>query len=147
MFDEWKKRRGLLNKIDSIQRKLPTLREKIPDHSQYLEVRFKLQRELNYAKFQLDALDTRVLLRKAQRLGLEIPMTTSWWWNDNEDGSLPPEAVSHYLTDIGKAGARKLIKDERRKNVEWWVKIIVPVLTAIISLFGLIVALVTVSRK
>jgi lipopolysaccharide export LptBFGC system permease protein LptF len=60
---------------------------------------------------------------------------------------MPDYAVTDWLSDAGGIGAAKLIRQERRTNAEWWVKIVTPLLAALISLLGLVVALVTVSRK
>ena len=51
-----------------------------------------------------------------------------------------------WLSEIGQAMVTRLIADDRKKNIEWWMKIVIPLLTLMISLMGLIVALVTVAR-
>jgi hypothetical protein len=76
--------------------------------------------------------ETDNLIHEAEELGFSIPGTPGWWWDDfdNFGGSLQEwEFVSDqytYLTPLGKAGARKLIRDEqrrleedRRKDIEW----------------------------
>lgn len=105
------------------------------------------QRDLAMQRFRLTVFDTAALTRKARELGVEIPRNNTWWYNDNDDGSLPPEDVSYYLINLGKTAVKKLIREERRKNIEWWVKILTPVLGALISLLGLIIALITVLRN
>lgn len=76
--------------------------------------------------------ETDALIREAEELGFSIPGNPGWWWDDfdNFGGSLQDwEFVSDqytYLTPLGKAGARKLIRDQRRqleedrrKDIEW----------------------------
>jgi hypothetical protein len=98
-----------------------------------------------------EARDTAQLEKEALALGVDIPKNKEWWWDDSDQYEGPIDqmeyAVSYYLTEQGKAGVRRLIRDEKRKNIEWWVKIITPLLAALISLLGLVVALVSISRK
>jgi hypothetical protein len=98
---------------------------------------------------QLVELETDRLVKKAQRMGIEIPRKDNWWWEDETfDGPMISNGVyegKFYLTEWGKAGVSKLIREERRKSIEWWIKVITPILSAIIALLGLIVALVTVA--
>jgi len=51
------------------------------------------------------------------------------------------------LNQKGRDKVRKLIRDERRKNIEWLIKTIGPILTITVSILGLIVALVSLSKK
>lgn len=102
---------------------------------------------LNRLFIQLAELETERLVRKARRLGIQIPQNDSWWWADTDNAD-SPDNVNFYLTDIGKAGVTRLIRDNRRASIEWWFKtIIIPLLTILISALGLIVALVSVSKK
>ena len=152
MFDEWKQRRELKKRIALLKEKEAEFRA-IPD-ADYPEdpwqkpkpLPIALGSELSSARRQLDDLETDRLVRKARCLGIEIPNTSSWWWNDS-DYVDSPDDVSFGLTEIGKAGVSRLIREEKRKSIEWWVRVIVPVLTALLSLLGLVVALVTVSSK
>src|SRR6267143_2098786 len=85
-----------------------------------------------------------LLIESARRLVVEIPSKrdkTSWWSSDQEPG-MPDHAVTDWLSDTGRIGAAKLTRQERRTNTEWWVKIVTPLLAALISLLGLVVALV-----
>jgi hypothetical protein len=79
---------------------------------------------------------------------------SDWWSNDRadfegygRDQQFIDDMTSTWLSEIGRAMVVRLISDDRKKNVEWWIKIVTPLLAAIISLMGLIVALVTVSRS
>jgi hypothetical protein len=112
--------------------------------------RVGLQRTLAGQEQNLEIFESGVILNKARRRAIEIPNRQDkphWWSNDNDDGSMPGWVVTYWLNQFGRTGLAKLINEERKRNVEWWVKIATPLLTALISLLGLVVALVTVSRR
>jgi type IV secretory pathway component VirB8 len=63
-------------------------------------------------------------------------------------------ASSHYLTEQGKAGIRKLIKEEgraedkwRRERLEWKIKLIVSIATAVTGLAGAIIGIIAILKK
>jgi len=86
-------------------------------------------------------IESALLLKEALHLGIEYPTSDQKpeWWNNTSDGQ--------WLTHRGQIGLNKLIREERRKNIEWWVKIVTPLIGAAISLIGLIIALITIVRK
>jgi hypothetical protein len=140
MFDEWKERRKLRREIALLQKEESAQGEFSNDEG------WAIRRvKLGVRKLRLDAIETERLVGKAQRLGIELPRKPEWWWDNSEQ--VGPEDASYYLTDVGKAGVAKLIREERRTNIEWWVKVVTPILGALISLLGLVVALVSVSNK
>lgn len=65
----------------------------------------------------------------------------------NVDSQFLDDLTVRWLTKTGRLMVANLLKEERKRNIEWWVKIVTPVLAALISLLGLVVALVTVSKK
>lgn len=150
MFNEWRERRELRKRIASLKKE-EAARQSIsaydyfnePEHKPE-EMPIELKLLLHRSERELDELETSRLVRKARRRGIKFPSESSWWYEDNDyEGR-----EVHYLTDIGKAGVSRLIREDRRASFEWWVsKVIVPLLTALISVLGLIVALVSVSKK
>jgi hypothetical protein len=76
--------------------------------------------------------ETDALKREALRLGIEIHRKPGWWWEDidsfggsREDWELIRDEFE-YLTEVGKAGARRQIKEElnklkeeSRKDIAW----------------------------
>lgn len=111
-------------------------------------------------KLATERRETDTLKHEALKLGIEIPNHSAWWWDDVENfgGSLQNwEIVKDeftYLTDVGKIGVRKLIRDEKRKeiewkrkNIEWWIKIIVTVITALTGLVGALIGVFAILRK
>jgi hypothetical protein len=158
MFDERRKLRKLRKKIALLEEEEFSLRagRDIGEHPD--DVPAKVEQygrnaiiiNLNHLSIQLAELETNRLVRKAQRLGIEIPRTDNWWWEDEKVAEVINGEYhgKYYLSDIGKAGVSKLIRDEKRKSIEWWIKtVIVPLLTVLISALGLIVALVSISKK
>ena len=146
MFDEWKKRRELKRNIDQTKEKLSVLNRRSTTEQPNKDEQLKLLRILDSYKYQLAMFESKKLTETALHLGIEIPKHNGWWDSDYEEG-MPSEAVTSWLNYKGRLAAAKLIREEKRKNIEWWVKIITPLLASLISILGLIVALITVSKK
>ena len=141
MFDEWIKRRSLQREIRFLEKDKFKLDE-LADKEEVLELDGKINSRLQ----RLDTIDTDRLVKKANQLGIETPYhKENWWWDDID--YVGAEDSRRYLTDMGKMGLSKLITEERRKNIEWWVKIVVTVLTALTGLVGSIIGVVSVLRK
>jgi hypothetical protein len=94
------------------------------------------------------------LVNEARRRGIALSKDADWWSTDRKDyeghgwdEQFVEDMSSTWLSETGRAMVTRLIADDRKKNIEWWIKILTPLLAAVISLMGLIVALVTVSRK
>ncbi|CAN5363106.1 hypothetical protein BH20ACI1_BH20ACI1_01540 [soil metagenome] len=141
MFDERSKRRSLKREIVFLEKEKSKLDE-LTDKKEL----WALNAKVFECHQKLDAIDTDRLLKKAQQLGIEIsPDKKNWWWDDFDDAGA--DNFRHYLTDIGKAGISKLIKEEKRENIEWWVKMFVAIITALTGLIGSIIGVVAVLRK
>lgn len=104
--------------------------------------------------------ETDGLKRRALELGIEIPQNSDWWFDDFEGfgGDLQTwEIVKDeytYLTEIGKAGVRKLIRNElrkedewRRARIEWKIRLIVTIITAITGLLGALIGIIAILKK
>jgi len=90
---------------------------------------------------------SRTILWKAEKLALDVPSyqeRPTWWRDDSENGE---EAVIRWLSEKGRQGVSNLIHDERRKTWEWRIRVITPILTILVSILGLIVALITLLPK
>jgi hypothetical protein len=65
--------------------------------------------------------ETDGLKAEALRLGVPIPRDPGWWWYDDELAGMSAETREligdeyEYLTEFGKSGTKRLIRDERRK--------------------------------
>lgn len=110
-------------------------------------------------RLKRDAQITADLERQVLELGIDVPTHTGWWWDDSEDLSgvrldQMEYAVTYYLTDQGKAGYRKLIRDERARLKEERAKIIdrrirwvCQIIAAITGLAGAAIGILAMLRK
>ena len=111
--------------------------------------------------------ETDAIRAEALRLGLDISHTAGWWWEDvdNFSGSLQEweflKSDYMYLTELGKAGAKRLIKEEfrrleiesrkdiewKRQNTQWKLTIAGIIIGWILGISGIVVAVVSLLRK
>jgi hypothetical protein len=91
----------------------------------------------------IDLVLTHRLVRKARSLDVEIPLVNDapMWRQDNE-------TKRYMLTPKGRAQVRKMIDEEQARRFEvktrWVMKLIVPLLAALIGIIGAITGLVAV---
>lgn len=140
MFDEWKKYRKLKREIILLEKEESTLGENTNPKE-----KSELYSKLGDRHRKLSAIETDKILSKVQKLGIELPTGKKHWWWDDID--YEGEDFRNYLTDDGKAGVKKLIRNERRNSVDWWVKMIVSVLAALTGLIGSIIGVLAVLKK
>ena len=131
MFDEWRERRKLKREITAIERSYRS-KLKVATDEDRESLEDERESELASPQMLLEIIEYEELVGKAQRLGLDVHKVDS---------------SSHGGMSTTNPRLRKLIRDERLNIVGQWVKILVPVLTVLVSLLGLFVALVTVLRK
>lgn len=98
-----------------------------------------------------EAVETDVLIAELQRRGIPLPNGSEFWFDDLEEQSGTSEELElstrSYLTSAGKAEANLQIKLDRRRNVEWWVKIIGQVGALLTGLLGALIGLLAIMRK
>ncbi len=148
MLDSWKENRMLKRKkADLEKQKAGLIKDFVPefegDNPNSKELS-RLSLKLYECNRRINTIETERLLRKATKLGIDFPDKPGWWWNDIDD-----EGVNYrnYLTDSGEAGVLRLIREERRKSVEWWVKIIGGVITLLTGLAGSIIGIIAILKK
>ncbi|MEN3325624.1 MAG: hypothetical protein V7638_431 [Acidobacteriota bacterium] len=141
MFDAWREARTLRREIDLLQKeRLKLDRAANEDELAGLSIKISDRQQ------RLAVIDTDRLLLKVRQLGIELPSgKENWWWDDLD--YVGPDDSRSYLTDIGKSAVSKLIREERRKNVEWWVKIIVTLTTALTGLVGALIGVFSLLKK
>lgn len=103
--------------------------------------------ELQGCHWALDQHKSRAILWKAEKLALDVPNyqeKPTWWRDDSENGE---EAVNRWLSEKGRQGVSNLIRDKRRKTWEWRIRVITPILTILVSMLGLIIALVALLTR
>jgi hypothetical protein len=141
MLDEWRERRSLRREIKLLKQEESAL-DGLADQEKIAKLHIKL----SGCQLRLAIIETDSLLRKVRKLSIELPpKKESWWWDDLD--YVGPDDWRSYLTDIGKAGVSKLIREERKKNIEWWVKIVVTVITALTGLVGSLIGVLSVLNK
>ena len=146
MFDDWQKRREYRTKIADNERALASLTDETdPDGKQ----RRKLRQTLSQQRLNLEFFESNRVIRKARRRAIDLPSRRDkpHWWNDDQDeeGSVPEYAVSRWLSETGRTGVLKLIKQERRSDIEWWAKLLGGLIGSLTALLGVVVALVSIS--
>jgi hypothetical protein len=153
MFDEWKKRRKIKKRLASLKEQEAISNAQTDIYSPEYNPEAKpvmVGFEIGSLQRGLADMETNRLTTKARRLGIQLPPEKNWWLEDEMfEGEIIDGVYEgkYFLTEAGMAGVSKLIREERRRSIEWWVKIITPILSAAIALLGLIVALVSVSKK
>lgn len=83
---------------------------------------------------ELAQLETDLRIEKAGFWSVEIPDTPEWWQRN-------PWNSGRTLTHRGVVVADRLIRDERRATVKWWVEAVTQVGTTIIGVIGALIAL------
>jgi hypothetical protein len=98
-----------------------------------------------------EAVETDMLIAELQRRGVSLPVGSEFWFDDLEQQSGTLEEIElstrSYFRPAGKAEASHQIKIDRRKNVEWWVKIIAQVGALITGLLGALIGLLVILKK
>ncbi len=76
-------------------------------------------------------LGTMPLVRKAEKLGIEIPQE---WWITMRDS---PYIEKDYLNSEHRAKLHRLVREERFKQANKWVGLLVPILALLVALVAL----------
>jgi hypothetical protein len=94
---------------------------------------------------------TRCLTAELLSRGIEPPRGQGMWWDDMEDhGGTIEEieaATQFYFTDKGEAAARRLIREDKRKNVEWWVKVVGAIAALVTGMLGALIGVLAFLKK
>ena len=143
MFDNKKRLRELRKRLRSHQAERDSLSRAIAAESNK-DRRSKLSRELRDETHTIDILESDLIIEEAQQLGIELDKS-SWWLDDvdpDDPGGPPPEyAITRWLSPLGKAVATRSIREERRKDTEWRVRLIVTILTSLTGIGGIIIGI------
>ena len=98
-----------------------------------------------------EAVETDTVIAELQRRGIPLPHGSEFWFNDMEEQSGTLEEIElstrSYFTPAGKAEANHQIKLDRRRNIEWWVKIIGQIGVLLTGLLGALIGLLAIIRK
>lgn len=134
MFEYWKARRALRNRIADLDKKQEAaslkLKDMRPDEislhglavGQYQSIR-------HHFEMELEVLEAKYLMDKAARWGIEGTAPTELY-NPNMTGVEP----RRYFREPNKTKMRKMISDARRKRLNEWS----PVISLLISFIALL---------
>jgi hypothetical protein len=147
MLDNWKKRRSLQKQIRTIAEELAIARAQ---KERDLKIVQELQSKLSSLNRRANRFEGDLLLREAQRRGIDVPRRADWWANDAEqyhNSSIPSEElddlIDWWLTETGCFAVFRLIKLDKRANLEWWLK----VLAALTGLGGTAIGIISVLKR
>jgi len=136
----WKIRRALRRNVEQAHEKYQSV---LRDSSRTQDVLLLAGFDLQGWRRALEQFESRLVIWKAERLAVDVPDNKerpTWWTNDSENGAPP---TYHWLTERGRLGVLRLIREERRKAWEWRVKVLTPILAILVSILALAVALIT----
>ena len=80
--------------------------------------------------------ETDKLLEQAKHYDLEC--SNRDWYVERDDAE-----GFEILTASAQRELRRLIKQEKRANIEWWVRTIIPIITVLVALAGILLALLS----
>jgi hypothetical protein len=92
----------------------------------------------------LDEYESRYLIRKAQRWGIEVPYKREWYsteiTNPDPDNMVGEKVtiLQDWLNPIGKAVVTKQIRDERFAFWKGWAEILIPILSLTVAIVALL---------
>jgi hypothetical protein len=143
MFDVWK----LNRQLQKIQKSFAKEHQKLVKRKAPAEDFQNLDYDEHYAIEDAEkAIDLTVgtrLFHEARSLDVETPPFTDeeMWFKDDENDRI-------WFTSKGRAHVRRLIDEEKARRFEvktrWVMKIILPVMTALIGIIGAVTGLVAV---
>lgn len=147
MLDNWKKRRSLQKQTKTITEALAIARaEKERD----LKVVQELQSKLLSLNRRSNRFEGDLLLKEARRRGIDVPRRSGWWANNAEEfqnSSIPSQElddlIEWWLTETGRYAVFRLIKLDKRANLEWWLKVI----AALTGLGGTAIGIISVLKR
>lgn len=99
-------------------------------------------------RYKREAKETDELKRQALELGIEIPYTRGWWFDDIENYSGPAYmmeyVVRNYLSEEGKAGAKRIIREERARIKDRKIKWACQIIAAVTGLAGAVIGILAI---
>jgi hypothetical protein len=138
MFAEARERRELQNKIEEARKlEAPQLKWGEPDFDSASEEFLQARRKVHMAEHRLDLFETEVLRALALKYGVEEP-TEAGSWNDDSESGVSPEDVTYWLSRRGQARLRASIREQQRKNWQFWITVI----TALTGLGGTLIGII-----
>jgi hypothetical protein len=133
MLREWRSYRRVNQQLVSIDKQLSKVLLNLPGAT---DDPLELLKKRKHYQGALDYLKTQTLLRKADRLSIDItPEKNPQWWYKLSEAGYP------ILTKSGQIRVKKLIDDEKFVRWERWIKLAAPIITALTGLVGAFIGL------
>jgi hypothetical protein len=86
----------------------------------------------------ISGVETAILKAEAKKYDLALPRTNKGWWISDPHWEFDTDDAPVVLTEEGKAGITKLIKEERRADHDWWIKTLALIFTVLTGFAGAI---------
>jgi len=101
----------------------------------------KYETAFHELEIKIQKVESELLKIDAYYLGIEYPTKEDKrdWWTSNETES--------WLSEKGLIHLNKLVKDEKRKNMEWWITIFASLIGALTGFVGAVIALVAILHE
>ncbi|HEX8289805.1 MAG TPA: hypothetical protein VF556_17620 [Pyrinomonadaceae bacterium] len=144
MIKDWIKRHNLNKEKKHLEKRLALIREPTDD-LELIHKQVELVLEIENIDNKLRMLETSILTRKAIKLGLELPSVEKYQTFTAKEGV--STRTHTFLTKFEQSKLKRQIRIEQRASIEFWFKVLIPVISTLIGLIGMIIALVTVLRK
>lgn len=134
--------RKLTRAIGAIEKARDQSLQREHTNQEGMEIIIATGKEIAPLTEELDRLITKRLVKKTIKQGIEIPKDC---WHYAKDPLFPGFApLDWYLQESGQRTVAQLIKKDHRDNIEWWVKVLTPILSLIVGILGLFVTGLTV---
>jgi hypothetical protein len=126
-------------KIKAIERKyLPQLENAKEGEQQAIFAAW--DHEAGWPESYLGRLRTNRLRANALKRAIELPADDGWWTTHGESNT-------RYLTDLGLAKAKRLVRDDFRQSAKWWIEVVTAIVTALTGLGGVIIGILAFSQQ
>lgn len=142
MFDEIRERRRLRKNVEEARKlEAPHLKWGEPQFDETSAEFLEARRKVTMAQYRLDLFETDVLTALALRYGVEMPKEPGCW---NDDGEYTgPDDTTYWLTQRGQSSLRASIREQQRKNWQFWIAVI----TALTGLGGTIIGIISALKR
>jgi hypothetical protein len=145
MIKAWLERHALKSKkkrLDKIY--LPLIKAKEHGSPEWEEIYTQYLRAISFYEPELRQVTSKRLNRKAIKFGIDIKFDE--WYISHQVFTDNGSYMCTVLTPLGEIKLRRLIRDERRNNIGFWVKILAPIITALTGLAGAIIGLLAIIK-
>lgn len=147
MVKAWIERRALKRKKIRLDAEyLPLIKSHVEGSPEWKEIYTKYLRAISFYEPELKQVTTKRLNLKAIRLGISPIEYKDWYSSHRVFTDNGGSYTCTVLTTLGEIKLRRLIRDDRRNTIKFWVKILAPIITALTGLAGAAIGLLTIIK-